>query len=108
MSASHWIAYALMTAGAAVVLVCCLGIAVARTPEDRMHYTGPATTLGALLICGAVLVQESFSQGGIKAIIVGATLVATSPVLLHVTARAGRVRELGRWEALPREREEAR
>jgi monovalent cation/proton antiporter MnhG/PhaG subunit len=108
MSATHWIAYALMAAGAVVELACCVGVVVAHTTEDRLHYTGPAATLGALLICGAVLIHESFSQGGIKAIIVAAALVTTSPVLVHVTARAARVRERGRWEALPREREEAR
>jgi monovalent cation/proton antiporter MnhG/PhaG subunit len=108
MSATHWIAGALLAAGVAVELACCLGVAVARTMEDRLHYTGPATTLGALLICGAILVNESFSQGGIKAIIVAVVLVLANPVLVHVTARAARVRERGRWEALDREREAAR
>ena len=108
MNAADWVAGGLLAAGVGIQLLSCLGLLVARTTFDRLHLVAPATVLGAPLVCAAVLVNESFSQGGIKAIIVAVVLVLANPVLVHVTARAARVRERGRWEALDREREAAR
>jgi multisubunit Na+/H+ antiporter MnhG subunit len=44
-----------------------------------------------------VVVSESFSQVGIKALLVFLVLLITNPVLTHATARAGRVRRFGGW-----------
>jgi multisubunit Na+/H+ antiporter MnhG subunit len=76
----------------------------ARSFFARLHYTGPATTLGALLVCGAVTVNEGSSQAGLKAIIVAALLVSTGPLIVHATARAARIRDLGEWRLLDEEK----
>jgi multisubunit Na+/H+ antiporter MnhG subunit len=86
--------HVLLFAGVAVLLLCCLGVAVMRGPYDRLHYTGPAG-LGALLIAGAILVHEGFSIVADKALLLAAMLVFVSPLIVHVTARAARIRELG-------------
>jgi hypothetical protein len=61
-------------------------------------YTGVA-----VLVCAAVVVNEGTSQAGLKALVVAALSVTSGTVLLHATARAGRIRELGRWGARPGE-----
>jgi multicomponent Na+:H+ antiporter subunit G len=53
----------------------------------RLHYVS-VSTLGALLVVAAVLVRDGASLIGVKAVLVGAFLVATGPVLSHATARA--------------------
>jgi multicomponent Na+:H+ antiporter subunit G len=77
----------LLVAGTAVALLGCLGALLMRDALDRLHYTG-ALTAAALLIAAAVLVRESFSLIGDRAIIVAVLVLVTNPVLTHATARA--------------------
>jgi monovalent cation/proton antiporter MnhG/PhaG subunit len=86
----------LLVAGVAVLLLCCAGVVAMGDVYDRLHYTGPAG-LGALSVCAAVLVRESFSLIGNKALFVGSFLLLASPLLVHVTARSARLREHGEW-----------
>ena len=103
MSARDWIAGGLLFAGVGVQVLACIGLIRARSTFDRLHLIAPATVVGGPLVCAAILVNESFSVGGIHAIIVGAILVATGPVLTHVTARAARLRETRGLVVLPSE-----
>jgi monovalent cation/proton antiporter MnhG/PhaG subunit len=73
---------------------------------DRLHYVGPASTLGAFLIGAALVVQNALKQQGVKSIMVVLLLVTIGPVLTHATARAARIREFGRWVILEEERTE--
>lgn len=91
----------LLILGVGVELVCCVGVLVMRDAYDKLHYTAPATTVGSLAIAAAVVVQESLSQAGVKALLVFVALLVTNPVLTHATARAARVRQLGAWRAGP-------
>lgn len=95
LSNRHVAAGSLLFAGVVVELICVVGLLRGRDVYDRLHFTGPASSLGALLICGAVLVNESFSQGGIKAIVVAGILTLTGPLIVHATARAARIHEDG-------------
>ena len=99
MTARQVAVAALLTLGVGVELVCCVGVLVMRDAYDKLHYTAPATTIGSLAIAAAVVVSESFSQAGIKALLVFLALLVTNPVLTHATARAARVRQLGAWRA---------
>jgi multicomponent Na+:H+ antiporter subunit G len=78
---------ALVIAGVVVLAFACLGVLVMRGALARLHYVQVAT-LGAVLVVAAVLVRDGASLIGVKAVLVGAFLVATSPVLSHATARA--------------------
>jgi multisubunit Na+/H+ antiporter MnhG subunit len=80
----------------------------ARDVFDRLHVVAPAGMLGAPLVCAAVLVDEGFTQGGIKAIMIAAILTATGPLLTHATGRAVRLRATGHVPVLPSEAREAR
>jgi multicomponent Na+:H+ antiporter subunit G len=92
----------LLVAGVALVAIGVAGVLAMRGVYDRIHYTS-LPCLGALLICLAVLVRESFSLIGNKALLVGVFLLVTSPLLSHVTARAARIREHGDWRPRPEE-----
>jgi multicomponent Na+:H+ antiporter subunit G len=96
-------AAALLIVGVGVELMCCLGLLIMDDFYDRLHFLGPAVTVGPAAIAAAVVLQEALSTAGIKALLIAATLAATGPVLTHVAARVARLRQLGRWEPRPDE-----
>lgn len=96
MSFSHLAATVLLVAGVALQLFAVLGMVVMRDPFDRLHYVGLAG-YGALLIGIAILVRESWSLIGDKALATGAVLVLIGPVLVHTTMRSLRTRDRGDW-----------
>lgn len=87
MTARDVIAGVLVVAGTGLQVLACLGVALMRDPLDRLHYLGPSSLAG-LLLAAALVVQESFSLIGNKAILLALLVLVTSPVLAHVTARA--------------------
>lgn len=97
MTARHVIALVLVWAGVGIELVCCLGVLVLRDTLDRLHCAG-AVGYGLLLVAVGVVVQESFSLIGDKALAMAALMLLAGPVLAHVTARTVRIRRRGRWE----------
>ena len=94
----------LLTVGVVIELISCVGVLVARQFYDRLHYVGPASTLGAFLIGAALVAQDGLKEQGVKSILVVIQLVVVGPVLTHATARAARIREFGRWVILEEER----
>ena len=90
------VATALLIAGVAIEVLAVLGIVLMRDPFDRLHYVGLAG-FGALLVGAAILVRESFSLIGDKALATGVVLALVSPVVVHVTARSFRTRQRDDW-----------
>jgi multisubunit Na+/H+ antiporter MnhG subunit len=88
----------LLIAGLVLDVFAVLGLSVMRDAFDRLHYVGLAG-YGGLLIAIAILVRESWSLIGSKALATGGLLVLIGPVLLHSTARSLRTRERGAWNA---------
>ena len=86
---------ALVVAGVVVLAFSCLGVLLMRGALARLHYVS-VSTLGAVLVVAGVLVRDGASLIGVKAVLVGAFLVATGPVLSHATARAIYTRSRGR------------
>jgi monovalent cation/proton antiporter MnhG/PhaG subunit len=106
MTAKHLIATILLTAGVGIELLAVIGVAAMRDVYDRLHYVGLAG-FGALLVGISILVRESWSLIGDKALATGLLLVLLSPVMVHATARSFRTRELGDWrEEIEQHREE--
>jgi len=83
----------LIAFGVAVELACCAGIIVMRGAYDKLHYLGPAAIVGPLSIAAAIVVRESVSPAGIKALLTAGLLAVASPVLTHATARALYIRQ---------------
>lgn len=89
-------ALVLLAGGGSVELLAVVGLCAMRNVYDRLHYVGLAC-FGGLLITVAVVVRESFSLIGDKALIVGAVLVFLGPVVVQTTVRSFLIRELGDW-----------
>ena len=98
-------AVVLLIAGGMLELIAVLGLCAMRDVYDRLHYVGVAG-FGALLIGVAIVVRESFSLIGDKALLVGVVLVVSGPVMVQTTARSLLIRELGDWRAKTRAKEE--
>jgi monovalent cation/proton antiporter MnhG/PhaG subunit len=82
----------LLTIGVAIQLFAVLGVTLMRDAFDRMHYAAAATTFGPFLVAAAVIVHQSLSEMGAKALLVAVVLVVGNPVLTHATARMARIR----------------
>lgn len=93
------VAYVLLAAGMLIELISVLGICVMRDTLDRLHCVSLASW-GALLIGISILVRESFSLLGDKALLVGVLAAFLSPVMIHTTARSYRIRTRQDWRAL--------
>jgi multicomponent Na+:H+ antiporter subunit G len=78
---------ALVVAGVVVLAFACLGVLVMPSALARLHYVS-AAALGVVLVVAAVVVRDGASLIGLKAVLTGAFVLATGPVLAHATARA--------------------
>ncbi len=102
MSPTAVVAVALLIAGGLIELIAVLGLCVMRDVYDRLHYVGLAG-FGGFLIGVAVLVRESFSLIGDKALLVGVVLILAGPVMVQTTVRSLLIREYGDWRAKTRD-----
>jgi multisubunit Na+/H+ antiporter MnhG subunit len=86
----------LVCLGVGLGVIATLGVVVMRDWQDRVHYAGLAT-FGVVLIGVSVLVRESFSIIGDKALATAAFMLVATPIVNHVILRSGRIRTLGDW-----------
>lgn len=76
-----------------VELACCLGVLVMGNAYDKLHYLGPAAIVGPLAVAVAIVLRDSLSSAGIKALLTAGLLIVSGPVLTHATARALYIRQ---------------
>jgi len=95
----------LLACGIAGALLCVLGVLVARTTFDRLHYAAGATTVPAFVVLAAVVVREHVSSGGLEAIAAVGLLFLLNPGLVLLTARAARRSDHTTLAPLPEERQ---
>jgi monovalent cation/proton antiporter MnhG/PhaG subunit len=101
MSARSLAIDVLLVVGVGCQLICCIGLVVARTAFDRLHYAGAATTVGPFCIGLAILIRESVSAGGIQTIVTVLLTFLLNPVVVIATARAVRRIDEGTLDGLP-------
>jgi monovalent cation/proton antiporter MnhG/PhaG subunit len=77
----------LLFAGVALEVFAVLGVLLMRGGLERLHFAG-VSTLAAMFVGAAVVVESSFSLIGNKAVLLAVFVAVTSPVLGHVLARA--------------------
>jgi multisubunit Na+/H+ antiporter MnhG subunit len=87
VSVREGIVAALVALAVIAQVTCCLGMAVVRTPFDRLHFASASTTVAPPLLAAAFLVDESVSSNAITALLVMVFLWLFGPVLVHGTAR---------------------
>jgi monovalent cation/proton antiporter MnhG/PhaG subunit len=73
------------------------GVALMPGTYNRLHYLAPVSVVGSAAVAVAVILREELNTRGIKVLIVFAVLAALNPLIIHATARAGRVRQHGDW-----------
>ena len=86
----------LVCLGVGLGVIATLGVVVMRDWQDRVHYAG-LSALGVVLIGISVLVRESFSTIGDKALVTALIMLFAGPIANHVIVRSGRERTLGDW-----------
>jgi len=94
----HILADVLLAVGAGAALLPSVGILVVRDFYERLHYMGPAGSLGVVAVVASLVLTDPLSSASIKVVIVGVLLVVSNSVLTHATARAGRIHQLGDWK----------
>jgi monovalent cation/proton antiporter MnhG/PhaG subunit len=104
MSVHQWIVALLLGLAVLIALLSSLGVLVMKDPYQRLHYIGPPTTVGAILITIAVFLDEPQKQAGLKTLLITVVLITMNGVITHATARAARIRKLGRLRVEPDER----
>lgn len=92
MSVREGFEVGLLVIGVAGFALNALGLLAARDAYDQIHYLAPGSLLGCVAIPASLVVQEGFTQAGVKAILIALLLLLANPVLSHATARAARVR----------------
>jgi len=97
----------LVVLGVGLGVIATLGVVVMRDWQDRVHYAG-LSGLGVVLVGLAVLVRESFSLIGDKALLAAVVMLFVSPIANHVIMRSGRIRSLGDWRRNVEDRIEPR
>ena len=90
----------LLTGAVVIVALCVLGLFTVPDSFDRLHFLSPVTSISAVLVAAAIVVEEALSTSGVKAILTVGLLLLTNPILSHATAHAARVRQFGHWQAL--------
>jgi multisubunit Na+/H+ antiporter MnhG subunit len=85
---------ALVVAGVAELAFACAGVVLMPRALARLHYVS-AGSLGIVLVAAAVVVDDGASLISVKAVTLGAFMVATGPILAHAGARAIHRREEG-------------
>lgn len=103
----HALAIVMLVLGVGIEAFAVLGLCVLRDLFDRLHCVS-LSSYGVLLIGLAILLRQSFSLLGDKALLCGLLLVGLSPVVVHTTARSFRVRLWNDWRARPAELREER
>jgi len=89
----------LLSVGVLSVVLSSLALLKMKDFYERLHYLFPPATLTIICFAAAVLLDEHFSQAGIKALLIMVLLLIMNAVLTHATARAARIRQFGRWVA---------
>lgn len=105
MSVADVVVTVLVALAVLIGVLSCVGILLSNDAYDSLHYTAPASVVSPVLLAIAVVIEEGIgSQAGIKSILVAVLLGVLNTVLVHATARAGRIRKLGRWGLEPNEK----
>ena len=104
MTPADWAVWVLLPLGVLVILASVVGVLAMPNLFDRLHFLGPASGVGPLLVAGAVVARESLNHQGILALLIAGILVVFGPVLTHAMARASRIREHGDWMIQPDEK----
>ncbi len=93
----------LLGVGVITTAICVLGMLLMPEFLEKLHYMATVSSIAATAILAAVCLKEGWGQPVVKTALVCGVGLLMNAVLTHATARAARVRNLGRWTAQPEE-----
>ena len=98
------IAGSLLGVAVALAIICSIGLVVMDDAYQRLHFSAPVVTISMLLIVVAVFIDEADSQARLKVILIFLLMLVMNSLLSHATARAIRIRQIGRLAPQEKER----
>lgn len=84
---THDVVLALLSAGTALVVLSALGVLLVDEPFVRLHFLAPASTLGAPLLCLAVMLDQGHNRITVKVAVIAFLLVTVQPAITAATGR---------------------
>jgi monovalent cation/proton antiporter MnhG/PhaG subunit len=78
----------LLAIGAALVLLSAVGLLLVDEPFVRLHFLSPSSTLGAPLVCLAVMLDQGHSRTTAKVGVIAFLIVMAQPAVTATTGRA--------------------
>lgn len=87
MSAVHAAGLVCFCAGVAVVVLAVLASLRAHSPQDRVHYLTPTTSLGTPLVGIGLVLRSGWGLASAQIILTCVLLMITGPVLAAATVR---------------------
>ena len=101
------VVWALVSIAVLMQLASVLGLLLASDVFDRLHFTGPASTVAPACVALAIVIDEGpVSQAGLKSMLTALLILFLNGILVHATARAIRIRARGGWGIEPEQRPE--
>lgn len=100
MSASQIVAVVFLGLGVLVMWLSSVGVWAMGTVFDRLHYLGPASTFGTLLLGVALVISTGASTDGWKGLFAMLLFAVVSPLSTHAIALAARTRTFGGFTIL--------
>lgn len=88
MGVTEVVSVVLLVVGLAVIIASCVGMAVLDDPLDRLHLVTPASTVGVVVTCAAIVVHDRLDASGMAAILTAVVVSVSSPFVSHATARS--------------------
>ncbi len=88
------ISAALLIAGLGVIVASCVGMALLDDPLDRVHLVTPASTVGVIATCAAIVVHSGLDASGTAAVLTAVVVSLSSQFVSQATARSIAVRRL--------------
>lgn len=83
----------LLAIAVAAFAIAAAGMFVSRNTYNRLHAGGVANVVTTLAVTAAVLVEKSWSQAGIKAILIALVFLIGSPIVSHAAARSAHAKD---------------
>ena len=87
----------LLGGAVAIAILCAIGLAIMRDAYQRLHFPTPVVSLSALFIIVAVFLEDNDASSRVKMVIIVLIMFVMNGVLSHATARAVRIKNVGRW-----------
>lgn len=78
----------LLAMGIAGVVAGCVGLLLVRDTYLRLHYLGPASSLGSPLLIAALVIHEGLSFSAAKLVLIGVLLLGSGAVTVAAFGRA--------------------